>query len=267
MNTNNSSNYIVGTGWWCTTQDLRSAQKERKFLGSDSIRGRDFHEIWYQSLCDNTSPKKILIVDSNSPVKPDLNTDDNRIEFISLPFNAGHSTKHTGKWSGWMRSVILGLQYAQVADAEYYVYVEQDVLLKGKGIIEHCIKEMRTPYMFGSGIGTPQILQQSFFIIHHSGINDFVSRLVSMQNTDSDLCPEDKFAIATSWALTHLSTVLVRLDIRRRRQIIRRFANYDLLPVGFGRTRPIDFKNKFLYFQHGTAEELEIYSSVTGLSI
>jgi hypothetical protein len=109
MNTNNNLNYIVGTGWWCTTQDMRSEQKQRKFLGSDFIRGRDFHKIWYKSLCENTSPKKIVIVDSNSPVKPDLNIDDHRIEFISLPFNAGHSTKHIGKWSGWMRSVLLGL--------------------------------------------------------------------------------------------------------------------------------------------------------------
>ena len=198
-------------------------------------------------------------------MKPDLNADDHRIEIISLPFNAGHSTKHVGKWSGWMRSVLLGLQYAQVADVEYFVYVEQDVLLRGEGIIEHCIKEMRTPYMFGSGIGTPQIIQQSFFIMHRAGINDFVSRLAAIPFRDSELCAEDKFVIATSWTLTHLSGVLARLNRPARQLILRRFANYDLLPVGFGRTRPVDFNNKYFYFQHGTDKELEMYSeALTG---
>jgi hypothetical protein len=121
--------------------------------------------------------------------------------------------------------------------------------------------------MFGSGTGTPQILQQSFFIIHHTGINDFASRLAAMPCPDSKLSAEEKFAIATSWILTHLSPVLAGLNEPAREQIIRLFANYDLLPIGFGRTRPVDFNGKFLYFQHGADEELEMYSAVTGLSI
>lgn len=262
IRSNDCPNYIVGTGWWCTNEDDKLVQKSRKFLGANLIREQDFHKFWYQSICKNTSPKKVIIVDSNSPAKPSINSNDARIEFVSLPFNAGHSTDHIGKWSGWMRAVIFGLMYAQMADADYYVYVEQDVLLQGEGIIEHCIKSMRSPYMFGSGEGTPQVLQQSFFIVHNRGIGDFLSRLSSIPITDCDLCPEDKFAIATSPILTQLSPLLVRLSISKRRRIIGRFSNYDLLPVGFGRSRPINFNEQFFYFQHGTEEELKSYFSL-----
>ncbi|HRW98596.1 MAG TPA: hypothetical protein P5280_03860, partial [Cyclobacteriaceae bacterium] len=254
--TNNSHSYIIGTGWWCTDEDEKIKLKERKFLGSDSIRGRDFHLLWYESICRNTSPRKILIVDSNSPLHPNLNIDDNRIEFLSLPFNAGHSTNHIGKWAGWTRSVILGLQYAQVADVDYFVYVEQDALLKGQGIIEYCITRMKTPYMFGCGQGTPQILQQSFFIIHRNAINHFLTRLVAMRDADSQLCPEDKFAIATSQVLTTMSPMLKKLSTYRRWRLIRLLSRYDHLPLGYGRTRPIDFSDKYFYFQHGTDEEI-----------
>ena len=86
-------------------------------------------------------------------------------EFLSLPLNAGHSTDHKGKYSGWMRSILLGLEYAYLSDTEYFVYVEQDALLYGDNIVEKCIDKMTKPYMFGSGLGTKQPLQQSFFII------------------------------------------------------------------------------------------------------
>ena len=69
---------------------------------------------------------------------------------IRLPRNPGHATVHTGHYSGWTASVLYSLEYALAADIDYLVYVEQDVLLYGQGIIEHCIARMRKPLMFGT---------------------------------------------------------------------------------------------------------------------
>ena len=109
-------NYIIGSGWWCGEAN---PDDKRKILGSDIIRGKEFHKLWYESVCRFTSPEKIFIVDSASPVKPDLNKDDDRIEFFSLTTNAGHSTLHTGKYCGWTRAVLAGIYYAHMCDADY----------------------------------------------------------------------------------------------------------------------------------------------------
>lgn len=259
-------NYIVGSGWWCA--DDKSVDGRNKFHGSDVIRGRDFHKLWYQSICDNTFPQKILIVDSASPVLPELNENDPRLEWISLTFNAGHSTNCTGKYCGWTKAVLLGLEYAMACEADYFVYVEQDVLLKGKGIVEFCIRQMKKPYMFGSGAGTPQVLQQSFFIIRKDGMRRFVDAMHAIQDTDKQLCPEDKFFIASSGMGKTLRRVYCFLKNRRKKAYLYKkvlkmiqtfFKRYDELPIGYGRSRPIRFEDDFFYFQHGKTEEIESF--------
>ena len=185
--------YIIGSGWWCsgTEKDERT-----ELLGSNMIREKGFHSLWYKSIVNNSSPEKIVIVDSNSPVKPILE-DDERLEFISLNLNAGHSTNHVGKFSGYSRAIFVCLEYARQCEADYFVYVEQDALLQGNGIIEHCIEQMENkPYMFGAGDGTGGILQQSFFIIKTAAIAEFIKRLKSIEYTDNEMSPEDKFHVA-----------------------------------------------------------------------
>ncbi|MGU9865530.1 hypothetical protein [Kluyvera ascorbata] len=130
-------NYIIGSGWWCGDNVGRNVR------GDDFIRGKDFHKIWYDSIVKNCNPQKIVIVDSASPIKPDL-ADDSRLEFISLNRNWGHSTTLNEKevFCGWTASVILGLQYAALCDTDYFVYIEQDVVLVGDGIIDKIISDM-----------------------------------------------------------------------------------------------------------------------------
>lgn len=263
--------YIIGTGWWCPenpTDDDR-----QKLLGSDVIRSASFHALWYQSICKNTSPDKILIVDSNSPILPKINPSDHRIEFISLNVNAKHATNHTGKFCGWTRAVILGLEYALMCDTDYFVYIEQDALLSGDRIIEHCIKHMNGDYLFGDGKGTPQLLQQSFFIIKQSGINRFLRRLNTISSADNKISPEDKFYIAASkWPLN--LTILFFKAYRKKRKnrkkavysfILKLLNNFDYVPFGYGRKRPIDFHNTFYYFQHASTEELNQHLIQEGL--
>ena len=83
--------YIIGSGWWCDTPasnvvsgssndtEVRKYSvtgSERKILGDDKIRSESFHQLWYRGVDEFTNPKKIIIVDSNSPVIPSLNPKD-----------------------------------------------------------------------------------------------------------------------------------------------------------------------------------------------
>lgn len=255
-------NYIIGTGWWCGKGE---PNPKRKILGSEVIRGKEFHKLWYESVCRFSDPSKIVIVDSASPVKPDLNKKDDRIEFISLIFNAGHPTVHRGMYSGWSRSVLLGIEYALMCDVDYFVYVEQDVLLYGKEIVEMCIDKMRGLYMFGSGDGTPQALQQSFFMIRKDGMKKFLNNIQFINHPDSALSPEAKFAVATNPALGVLPPRL--LQTRYGRKLCSRLGQFERLPIGYGRKRPINFSDSHFYFQHGSEEEIDQYIKLTGIKV
>ncbi|MHA0914286.1 hypothetical protein ACR9H8_05920 [Kosakonia cowanii] len=253
--------YIIGSGWWCSKDD---DTRERKY-GDEEIRGGGFHKRWYDSIIKYTKPEQIYIVDSNSPVKPDIASD---IHFVSLNENGGHATSLTGKYSGWMRSVLHSMSYAQNCKCDYYVYVEQDVLLKGKEIIEHCIKNMTKPYMFGKCNDFNNPLQQSFFIIRKDYLDVFLARLYLIKYDDSQISPEKKFALATSPFFNFIpkfifvrpkSKLLTRIIWRFQNKLAQYLGRYDYLPIGYGRDRPIDMTKDFYYFQHASKDELNEY--------
>ena len=254
--------YVIGSGWWCADK----SEDNRDFLhGDDVIRGKDFHKLWYASVDRFTSPDKIIIVDSCSPIRPDINRDDPRMEFVSLSLNAGHSTCHAGKYCGYVRAILLGMEYTLQCGVDYYVYVEQDALLFGEGIIEHCLSHMKKPYMFGAGEGTPQKTQQSLFIIRQDGIREFMRRLHHMKERDSEICPEVKFHIVCSKGPVRLlaevykhvdeSALFKWLDW----QFFKYLKDYDELPIGYGRSRPVNFDDEIFYFQQGEREYLDEY--------
>lgn len=255
-------NYIIGSGWWCSENDGESDSVNRKLLGDNTIRSKEFHNLWYESVCNNSCPEKIIIIDSNSPIKPELNTVDQRLELISLPVNSGHSTSCKGQFCGWTKSVLLGLQYAILSEVDYFVYVEQDVLLHGQNIIEHCIGNMTKPFMFGSGKGTPQPLQQSFFIIKISHAALFINNMHRINKSDKDMSPEIKFSLATSKSNVMLGYLSNILSNKLLKQCLKVAKGYDVLPVGYGRTRPINFSDEFFYFQHGSKSELYNYGKL-----
>jgi hypothetical protein len=257
----NKENYVITSGWWCGKVE----GEIRKIQGSDAIRQVTFFIEWKNAVKRCCKPKKIMVLDSASPTRP--NSDElSDVEFISIDKNPGHSTDHTGQYSGYMRSIMMGIAYAEACDADYWVYVEQDALLKGEGIIEYCISKMTTPYMFGSGHGTPQMLQQSLCIIRKDGYAPFLKRLRNIELKDKELAPEIKFILASSRILSVLPASLFQhLNdqnfVGRCLQRIVRWSSkkglsYDHLPIGYGRTRPINFDEQYYYFQHGTEEEL-----------
>jgi hypothetical protein len=260
--------YIINSGWWCADKSLDT---RAEFIGDDAIRSKDFHKLWYKAIDRYSSPEKIIIVDSCSPIKPDLNREDSRLEFISLNVNARHSTDHLGKFCGCVRAMQLGMNYALQCNVDYYVYIEQDALIYGEGIIEYCISKMTKPYMFGTGFGTYLTTQQSMFIIRQDAILGFLKKLNSIKQTDNEICPEEKYHIATCFGPTEL---LAHVNQNARKnsyykwlnwQIYKYLRNWDELPVGYGRVRPINFGDDYFYFQHGDSEELDRYTELTGI--
>lgn len=247
-------NYIIGSGWWCGKNE---GNERRVIAGDDKIRSKEFHRIWYQSVNTFTSPQKIIITDSNSPVKPELNTNDERIEFLSLPLNAGHSTQHAGKYSGWFRSVLMGLEYAILSDTDYFVYVEQDLVLQGENIIEHAISTMKSPFMFGNPEGTKQPLQQSFFIIRRDGMEALLTRMQRIRTKDAHFSPEMKFAYASTFFWRLFPEFF--FGLRGTWRLVKMVKGFQYLPFGYGRTRPLNFNDRFFYFQHGSTDELKQY--------
>ncbi|WP_394142055.1 hypothetical protein [Vibrio chagasii] len=262
-------NYVIGSGWYCS-----ESKDERKIkYGDDIIRSAQFANLWYESIVDNTKPEKIFIVDSNSPIKNPLKKDN--IEHCKLTINAGHATNLFGdKYCGWSRSVLLSLMYARFCDADYFVYIEQDVLINGSGIIEHIIEKSNgADYIFDISKDFPQPLQQSFFIIKNTKFDEFINRFMAIQYSDSQISCEMKFAICTSKLYSfipkflffkpkkksYLKRIISRIQVLASRKV----ACFSTMAINGGRDRPINFENEYIYFQHGSELELEKFIETT----
>ncbi|MFV7770802.1 hypothetical protein [Shewanella marisflavi] len=265
----NKYKYIVASGWWC---DNDSTEDRKNKYGNAELRKVDFFYKWYSSIKENTNANNIYVVDSNSPKKPDITGCDD-ITWIEMELNAGHSTNHLGKYCGVSLSFFTSMMRVYCSNSDYWVYIEQDALLKGKGIIEYAIDRMNgANIMYGSGWGTPQPVQQSLIIVKREYIPEFISRYCSIKSKDSEISPEYKFAIVCSPLLRILpecffknidngslfSKIVARLTFCLANSL---FSQAKLLPYGYGRVRPIKFSDDFLYFQHGNEKELDYYNS------
>lgn len=263
---NASRSYVVGTGWWCSDAPDSQVNPGRPKLGSDRQRAVSFFDVWLRNVEQVCRPDTIVVVDSASPVKPDRSLRD-RTAWIELPFNARHAIDHVGQWSGWTRSVLASAQYALVADADFYVYIEQDCLIGGQDILAACTEQMDTGLMFGSGGGTPQPVQQSFFIVSRARLPGFLKNLADIKLTDAEESPEWKFVFA-SWRPFVIASNLGLFQRRKLRRFAFNLAQryfFDTLPVGTGRARPIPFDEARYYFQHGTDDEISRHLEAQGV--
>lgn len=238
------------------------------------IRSVEFRPLWWRSLDTFVRPEHVLIVDSASPLKPDdLSLTSTRHQRVELLINPGHSKNGKTHYSGWMAGVILGLEYALASDVDMVVYVEQDVLVYGRDIIERVKSRLlRKDLVFGAGSAVD--VQQSFFAINKRGIRRFLSALHAIDYSDKQVAPEQKFMFAaTRFLPMPLVTLAAYTPIDRLRSAgLKLFAgmcslsrNYEFLPFGYGRRRPIDFGDAAFYFQHGSVEEVTRYRALTGI--
>lgn len=225
--------YLIGTGWWCDGTGTHTHTKHQPYVDKET-RQQSFFDLWYKSVMCFTNPSKIIIIDSNSPIKPNLSEKQNVILY-SLDNNYGAALDGTTKriLSGWDRSILLSASIAFYEDCDYFVYVEQDCLLWGENIIENIINSMGDKKMaLGSGNGTPQQLQQSLIVIK----KDYIPFLTNLEmiSTEEELSfsPESRYYNK------------FKDDIK-------------FFDIDFGRKRPIDFNRDYFYAQHLNKEELE----------
>lgn len=229
--------YIIGTGWWCDGTGEHTHSKHQKNVDK-TTRQRDFFNLWYAAIEKYTTPKKIIVIDSNSPIKP--NIINKNVTLYSLDKNYGAALDGTRNQilSGWDRSILLSASMAYFEDIDYFVYIEQDCLIYGKGIIEEAIKKIGNKMiMLGEGSGTPQPIQQSFVIIKKEYIPFFLMKEMNNSKENLKLSPEQRYNI-------HYKN------------------DVEFLPFGFGRKRPIKFKDKYFYSQHLNQDELKQFRKI-----
>ena len=250
---------LVGSGWWCNEQEDRD-----NAFGDKFIRSSEFFNLWIESIHRQNEDIDIFITDSNSPIKPEFDFESsNNITFISLNENGGHAVNHKGFFCGWTRSVIMSMNYCMCGNYDYYVYVEQDALLKGD-VIKQAIEEAeKTGAAFGYSAQTAYQLQVSFFVIKQSLLREFLASLYSLGKSDGKIAPENKFSIVLSRLnylsfLFQISNTLTSKAFRllNKSSLLRRFS---YLSFGYGRERPIDFQDSIFYFQQATKEEINNY--------
>jgi hypothetical protein len=233
---------VVGSGWWC------ESGKSDWLIGDAITKSAAFFRLWHRLVVRSLDPSAIFVSDSHSPVKPDLSGLD-RVHWAELDRNYGHAMdiragRISTKYCGFTRSMMLGAMYAICCDADYYVYVEQDCVLRGRNFLDAALKGTHEDILVGDrtvngrglqpdGSAAP-MYQQSLVIVRASALERFVAGLMQGPESDGEVSPEVKMT--------------------------RDCAPFGLLAVPYGRSRPIEFSRSHYYAQHLTMEELEEFS-------
>ena len=237
---------IVGSGWWS------SEEKSEWDIGASVTRSTKFFSLWYRQVTQCIAPDWIVFTDSASPNKPDWGNYP-LVKWIELDQNYGHANDiRTGKVKtklcGWTRSVLTGAMYAYCCDADYFVYVEQDCLIRGENFLKIAIANNSADILFGArtegGVGingksAVPMFQNSLIIVKKSGLERFICGILEAPESDGELSPEKKLE--------------------------RQCAPFGEIAVPYGRSRPIDFEKSHFYAQHLTNEELKQFVKSEGL--
>jgi len=237
---------IVATGWWS------SSEQSQWRLGSDTTRSASFFALWYRQVMRSLKPEKIIVTDSAAPDKPDY-AGFPRVEWVELDRNYGHANDiRTGKVKahlcGWTRSVLNGATYALCCDADYFVYVEQDCLLRGENFLEAAIGDSEDDILLGArtqngrgieGRTAAQMFQNSLIVVSKNGLARFIKGMLDWEESDGELSPEVKLEKSCT--------------------------PFGELAVPYGRSRPIDLSLDHFYAQHLTEHELAAFLSTEGV--
>ena len=237
---------IVGSGWWS------SLSRAEWSIGDDFIRSPDFFSLWHRQVILCLDPALIVVTDSHSPQKPEWSRYE-RIRWIELDENYGHAMQLRGsllhrKFCGHTRSVLLGAMYAHCCDADRYVYVEQDCLLRGTDFLKKAIDNQTHDIYLGDrvkggispggGIAANNY-QNSVLVMTRAGIERFIQKIFSAPESDGQMSIE--------------------------RKIERDLPPFGILSVPFGRSRPIDFTISHFYAQHMTLDEINSFCLAEGI--
>lgn len=222
------ASYIIHSGYWCDGSAVHPGATK---YSDPRIRTTAFHRVWCESVRSFANPEKIIIVDSASPVKPELAHE--KIEWLNLKRNFLHGMTCDTKFCGASRAILTGAFYSYMNDADYSVFMEQDCLIYGEGIIERGIEAMGTKGI-SFALGGPNRSDQSLMIIRHDYFIRFLNAYLAIPQNDKEMDTEDKFL-----------------------QIIQEHDSFAPLPFGYARNRPIHFKDSHFYAQQWRKDELE----------
>jgi hypothetical protein len=239
---------IVGSGWWS------SGQRSEWNIGDDLIRSTQFFSLWHRQVMKYICPDMIVVTDSHSPKKPDRGKFE-RLQWIELDRNYGHANDiRTGvinsKYCGFTRSLIMGASFALCCEADYFVYVEQDCLIRGERFLEAAIGDQAFDFYMGqrtsggtglAGSPAAPMLQNSLLIMNGRGIERLISKLLTARETDGEMSLEEKMA--------------------------RDMTPFGTLNVPYGRSRPMDSSLSHYYAQHMSRQELEVFILSEGLDL
>ena len=225
--------YIVGSGWFCGGWGYRYAH-----LRYDTFaRTPEFFTLWHTLVDRYLAPEKILIVDAASP-EPVPPCADKRLEVVRAVKNLGPFLDTKKYFCGATNAILTAASYALYNEADYFVYLEQDALISGQGIIEEAVRNMKKNRIsFGEKRNSPDNpypTEQSLIIVSQEFLPEFLFRVTSLcrKYSDKQMVPELKFY--------HL----FKDDV-------------DYLPFGYGRDRPINWNERYLYVQHFAGDELD----------
>jgi hypothetical protein len=231
--------YIIHSGWWCDASGKHIGTQYNQ--SDDRIRTPKFFNVWYECVRTFANPEKIIVVDSASPLKPDISDKD--VEIVSLKKNFKHGMICEGQYGGWTRAFALGAYYSYLNDADYSVFIEQDCLIVGEGIIERAIENMGEKGRISYGAESPVRIEQSFVVIRRDFLLEFLNRFLGFKQRDCELFTEVKFQ-----RIQKMDHALSYLGLRQD--------SFVPLPFGFGRLRPIDFSVNHFYAQQWEPSEL-----------
>lgn len=185
-------NYIIGSGWFSDkynkTQIGVKTNNFQKIYGGNYGRNSKFSKYWLSHILNQSIlPKKIFILDADSPDEIDINVKNHNLVEISKQLkNFGHGV-HCVKDNilcGWARGFLYGAMQAYLNDCDY-VYVEQDLLLFGKNFIENIFKLLEKnnkQICCIDGDETPQKIQQSLVVVKNSYLIKYITSLLNSKD-------------------------------------------------------------------------------------
>ena len=233
--------YIVGSGWFCT-----AGQAAR--FGSRYSRTVEFREsLWKPLLFRYSSPAALIIVDSSSPISL---PHDSRERVVTLTDN--FQVLPT-RLNGWMRGFLLGAHFAYCCHADFF-YVEQDCLAVGPWV-------QRT-YEYAESIGFGKFLAGNVwhtYPLRHRRKRPMRRKVPwelqqSLIFVPRRLIPELLYRIA-------MAKIPCSED-----QMSKCGVEFDFLPFGVGRIRPLPINDEVVYAQHLSDDETLMFADREGLA-
>jgi len=201
--------YIIGTGW-CDRDTKESWAR------------------WSGAVRSCSSPEAVVMVDSTTDMG---HSTPPRMALMGVSLETIRMTQNFGPGYGLPKSaatrqIFLGAWYAYFNDADYFVWIEQDCLIKGKGIIEHIINGMDGDVTIGEW--------------------------------------DHKYRVETcfmAFNLKELAWISEEYFSNPQDRPEKRFAMIDYSPFDFvgGRNRPLDWTQEFMYGHQMTPEEIKEY--------